>query len=115
MGAALLINYISWSDLGVLEGQKAEKMLNLEQDQRFILSPGIVRVWYAAIPIFIDEGSVFVQLTRHGPRASIERALIERGENPTRFVEPLVRMWDDERLQMRVAAEMSVDGPASHA
>lgn len=115
MGAALLINYISWSDLGGLEGDKDEGVLNLEQDQLFVMSPGIVRVWFAAMPVFIDEGSVFVQLTRRDPRESIARALIERGVNPARFAEPLIRICDDERLQMRVAAETAVNGPTSYA
>jgi hypothetical protein len=121
MGAALLINYISWSDLSFLHDIRADKKgLDLEHDQLFLMSPGIVRLWFAAMPVFIDQGSVFVQLTRGDPRGRIERALIERGEDPARFVEPFMRMWDDDRLQTRNAGctldrEMGGDGPTSYA
>lgn len=123
MGAALLINYISWSDVGFLmdndddddDASKSKRGLRLEQDQLFLMSPGIVRVWFAAVPVFINEGSVFVQLLTRDTRGSLERALVERGENPERFVEPFMNMWDDELSQVRGADETRVDGPTSYA
>ncbi|QGA20293.1 hypothetical protein EYB26_007995 [Talaromyces marneffei] len=103
IGAALLISYISWSDLGFLDDDgDDERALRLEQEQLFLMSPGIVRVWFQAMPIFIDEGSVFVQLTRRDPRTNIEKTLVSRGEDPTRFVEPFMRMWDDHQPQVQV-------------
>ncbi|EEA21905.1 hypothetical protein PMAA_056940 [Talaromyces marneffei ATCC 18224] len=104
IGAALLISYISWSDLGFLDDDDGddERALRLEQEQLFLMSPGIVRVWFQAMPIFIDEGSVFVQLTRRDPRTNIEKTLVSRGEDPTRFVEPFMRMWDDHQPQVQV-------------
>lgn len=121
MGAALLINYISWSDVGFLidddvDFSKSKKGLRLEQDQLFLMNPGIVRVWFAAVPVFIDEGSVFVQLMTRDPRSSVERVLVEKGENPERFVEPFMGMWDDELFQVRGGAvERDIDGPTSYA
>ncbi|KAI8683369.1 putative C6 transcription factor [Fusarium keratoplasticum] len=102
MGTALLINYISWFDLGFLDGMKtagSAARLDLAQDQLFFLSPGIFQLWFQAMPIFIDEGSVFTQLTRQHPRLNIEEALVRRGENPARFVEPFMRIWYDPRYQ----------------
>ena len=102
MGTALLINYISWFDLGFLDGMKtagSAARLDLAQDQLFFLSPGILQLWFQAMPIFIDEGSVFTQLTRQHPRLNIEEALVRRGENPARFVEPFMRIWYDPRYQ----------------
>ncbi|UKZ78806.1 hypothetical protein TrVFT333_006551 [Trichoderma virens FT-333] len=102
MGTALLINYISWFDLGFLDGERiasSGSRLDLAQDQLFLLSPGIVQVWFQAMPIFIDEGSVFTQMINQNPRFSIEEALVRRGEDPARFVEPFMQIWDDPRYQ----------------
>ncbi|KAL6859438.1 putative C6 transcription factor [Trichoderma novae-zelandiae] len=113
MGTALLINYISWFDLGFLD----EESLDLAQDQLFLLSPGIVQVWFQAIPIFVDEESIFTQIIHQNPRLSIEEALVKRGEDPARFVEPFMRMWDDPRYASwgRVATEAAVLGHTSYA
>ncbi|KAL6809642.1 putative C6 transcription factor [Trichoderma sp. SZMC 28015] len=120
MGTALLINYISWFDLGFLDGEtssKSEARLDLTQDQLFLLSPGIVQVWFQAMPIFIDEGSVFTQMINQNPRLSIEEALVRRGEDPARFVEPFMRIWDDPRYQTWgcTATETTACGPMSYA
>ncbi len=63
------------------------------------LSPGIVQVWFQAMPVFIDEGSVFAQIAHQHPRIKIEDALAKRGEDSERFVEPFMRIWDDPRYQ----------------
>lgn len=120
MGTALLINYISWFDLGFLDGERvadSSVRLDLAQDQLFLLSPGIVQVWFQSIPIFIDEGSVFTQMINQNPRLDIEEALVRRGEDPARFVEPFMRVWDDSRYQTWscTATETAVCGPTSYA
>ncbi|PTB64984.1 putative C6 transcription factor [Trichoderma citrinoviride] len=113
MGTALLINYISWFDLGFLDGEN----LNLAQDQLFLLSPGIIQVWFQAIPIFVDEESIFTHIIHQNPRLSIDEALVERGEDPARFVEPFMRIWDDPRYATYggAATEADVLGHTSFA
>ncbi|KID73823.1 uncharacterized protein G6M90_00g000490 [Metarhizium brunneum] len=101
MGTALLINYMSWVDLGFLDGgtTSGSDSLNLVQDQLFLLSSGILQVWFQAMPIFIDEGSVFTQIVYENPRLDIEDALVKIGEDPARFVKPFMTIWDDPHYQ----------------
>ncbi|KAL7809335.1 putative C6 transcription factor [Trichoderma aethiopicum] len=101
MGTALLINYISWFDLGFLDGGS----LDLVQDQLFLLSPGILQVWFQAIPVFVEEESIFTHIIHRNPRLSIDETLVERGEDPARFVEPLMQIWDDPRYATCGGAE----------
>ncbi|KAL7935931.1 putative C6 transcription factor [Trichoderma chlorosporum] len=128
MGTALLINYISWFDVGYIswfdvgfldsEGiTNSSIRLDLAQDQLFLVSPGIVQVWFQAIPVFIDEGSVFTQILNQNPRLSIEQTLIRRGEDPARFVEAFMHIWDDSCYQTwgSTATETTVCGPTSYA
>ncbi|KAL7782940.1 putative C6 transcription factor [Trichoderma ceciliae] len=120
MGTALLINYISWFDLGFLDGMRTTDSatgLDLAQDQLFLLSPGIVQMWFQTMPIFIDEESVFTQIIYQNPRLSIETAIVRRGEDPARFVEPFMKIWDDPRYQTwgSAASETPVGGPTSYA
>lgn len=95
MGTALLINYISWFDLGFLDTSPnvyPTAKLNLSQDQLFFLSPCIVQLWFQAIPIFIDKESIFTEIIFHHPRLYIEEALRKHGANPQHFVEPFMEI-----------------------
>ncbi|KAH8690828.1 putative C6 transcription factor [Talaromyces proteolyticus] len=113
MGTALLINYMSWFDLGFLDDGRTATKLDLAEDQLFLLTPGILQVWLQAMPIFINEGSVFTQIIYQNPRLIIEESLATRGEDPARFVEPFMRMWDDPRYH--TSTEMTACGPTSYA
>lgn len=123
MGTALLINYVSWVDVGFLEDvgsatESAGRRLDLSQDPLFFLSPGILQVWFQAIPVFIDGGSVFAtHFINQNPRLNIEEALAKSGENPARFVEPFMRIWDDPHYQIldtcAVAESAAVGGHAT--
>lgn len=98
MGTALLINYISWLDLGFLDTSPnvhPTAKLNFSQDQLFFLSPCIVQLWFQAIPIFIDKGSIFTEIIFHHPRLHIEEALRQRGVKPQHFVEPFIEILGD--------------------
>ncbi|KAI9040862.1 uncharacterized protein KD926_007670 [Aspergillus affinis] len=98
MGTALLINYISWFDLGFLDtspNAHPTVKLNISQDQLFFLSPCIVQLWFQAIPIFIDKGSIFTEMIFHHPRLYIEEALRQRGVDPEHFVEPFIEILGD--------------------
>lgn len=105
-GATVLINYISWCHLEFLTeqniGQSPESgnhsSLDLSQDQLFLLSPGVLQVYLQGLPVFLEEDSVFLAIGRQHPRLNIEEVLTRRGEDPTRFVEPFMKMFDDARF-----------------
>lgn len=112
MGTALLINYISWCDLSFMDGVRNFNCL--VHDQLLFLSPGILHVWFQAIPIFIEEKSVFVKVTNRHPRLKIEQALAKRGHSGELFVKPLMDVWDDPRYQRsgNLPAHTTVHMPA---
>lgn len=98
MGTALLINYISWFDLGFLDTSPntlPTVKLNMSQDQLFFLSPCIVQLWFQAITIFVDRASIFAEIIFHHSRLSIEEALRHRGVKPEHFVEPFIEILGD--------------------
>ncbi|KAL2858584.1 hypothetical protein BJY01DRAFT_201362 [Aspergillus pseudoustus] len=108
VGTGLLMNYILWCDLGFLSidsevvtpaNPKPRSRLNLAHDQLFLTSAGIVQIWLQAVPIFINEESVFTQVIFKNPRRDIEEALRGQGQDPTRFVEPFMKVWDDPQFQ----------------
>ncbi|KAH7034520.1 uncharacterized protein B0I36DRAFT_372499 [Microdochium trichocladiopsis] len=116
MGTALLVNYMSWSDLGFLDSPvngESTAGLDLAHNLLFLLSPGNIQ----AIPVFFDEGGAFAEMIHQNPRVSIEHELTECGEDTTRFVEPLMWMWDDLCCQSPrpVAVETVPRGPPPHA
>lgn len=118
MGVALLVNYMSWFDISFMGGDRAaDSAANsyLAQDQLFLLSPGIIQLWFQAIPIFIDEGSVFAQIVYKDPRLKIEETLRNRGDDPARFVEPFMRVWDNPRYQSGACTTTNSYGPTSYA
>lgn len=105
-GATVLINYISWCHLDFLSEQKtlsesnaSNNSLDLSQDQLFLLSPGVLQVYLQGLPVFMEEDSVFLRIGRQHPRINIEEVLISRGEDPTRFVKPFMKMFDDPQFQ----------------
>lgn len=118
MGAALLVNYMSWFDIGFMDGDRAaDSAANsyLAQDQLFLLSPGIIQLWFQAIPIFIDERSEFAQIIYKDPREKIEKTLRKRGEDPARFVAPFMAIWDNPRYQYGGCTTASAYGSTSYA
>lgn len=115
MGAALLVNYISWFNIGFMDRTRtADSTADyyLAQDQLFLLSPGIIQLWFHAIPVFIDEGSVFAQIVYKDPRLKIEEMLRRKGEDPARFVAPFMRIWDNPRYQSEGCTTVAAYGTA---
>jgi hypothetical protein len=105
-GSTILMNYILWCNLDFLGGQRlggsraaGAPGLDLSQDQLFLLSPGVLHVYLQALPIFLSENSVFISIGQQRPRLNIEEVLLQRGDDPARFVEPFMRIWDDPRYQ----------------
>lgn len=56
-------------------------------------------------------------MINQNPRLSIEEALVRQDEDPARFVEPFMKIWDDPRYQTWgcTATETAVHGPTSYA
>lgn len=106
-GTTVLINYISWCHLDFLSEPNTQQSpetnesssLDLSQDQLFLLSPGVLQVYLQGLPVFMEEDSVFLQIGRQHPRIDIEKVLISRGEDPTRFIKPFMKMFDDPQFQ----------------
>jgi hypothetical protein len=106
-GATVLINYISWCHLEFLSEQQRGQMsetntpggLDLSQDQLFLLSPGVLQVYLQGLPVFLEEDSVFLAIGRQHPRINIEEALASRGDDPVRFIQPFMKMFDDPGFQ----------------
>lgn len=101
LGTAILVTYMSWCDLGFLSEQHAEGLprLDLSQDYLLLLSPGVVEVWMQAMPILINNRSVFISMIHQHPRLNIEAAVTKRGHDPARFTEQFMTIWDDPRYQ----------------
>ncbi|TPX10322.1 uncharacterized protein E0L32_008727 [Thyridium curvatum] len=92
-----LSHYVSFLETELPVGSLSR--LDLARDQLFLLGPGILQVWFQVMPVFIDQGSVFTQIIYQNPRPRIEETLLQIGENPARFVEPFMQIWDDPRYQ----------------
>lgn len=109
LGTAVLVTYMSWCELGFLGEQRAaaKPRLDLSRDYLLLLSPGVVEVWLQAMPILINEGSVFLSATYQHPRLNIEAAVASRGQDPARFVQPLMKMWNDPRYQTSAGLQLA--------
>lgn len=118
MGAALLVNYMSWFNIRFMDGTRtADSTADsyLAQDQLFLLSPGIIQLWFQAIPVFIDEGSVFAQIIYKDPRLKIEEMMRREGEDPARFVAPFMTIWDNPRYQSAGCTTADAYGSTTYA
>ncbi|UNI19825.1 hypothetical protein JDV02_005975 [Purpureocillium takamizusanense] len=104
VGTAILVNYISWCHLDFLDGQRnddADTALDLSRDQLILLSPGVLQVFFQALPVFVAEKSDFLTIVHQHPRLNIEDALRKRGVDPARFVQPFMAIYDDPNYQTR--------------
>jgi len=102
VGTAILVNYISWCHLDFLDGQRHnDAALDLSRDQLILLSPGVLQVFFQALPIFMAEKSDFLAIVHQHPRLNIEEALRKRGVDPARFVQPFMAIYDDPQYQTR--------------
>lgn len=102
LGTSLLINYMSWSDLGFLEGQSiltnpAAGGLDLSCDLLFLLSSGVRQVFFSAYPIFRDHGSVFTTIVHYSPCDHLEEEAERRGTEWRDTWEQLKALFDDPR------------------
>ena len=98
-GTSILINYISWYNLGFLDGQNipehGKPSLDLSQDQLLLLSPGVMQVFFQAFPVFIAQQSAFLTIAGQHPLNNIETCLAKRGLDPGRYTKAFMDMYDD--------------------
>ncbi|KAI5456025.1 hypothetical protein BGZ63DRAFT_397318 [Mariannaea sp. PMI_226] len=104
LGTSLLMGYMSWSDLSFLNhspipSKDGHSLLDLSQDQLYLLSPGVLQVYFQVLPILVAEGDGYGHLGHQRPRLRIEKALASQGENPARFLTHFMEVWDDARFQ----------------
>lgn len=75
--------------------------LDLSQDHLFLLSPGVLQVYFQALPFLMANGNAYTSMSHRRPRLRIERELTMHGEDPGRFVKTFMDIWDDARYQER--------------
>ncbi|TQV98701.1 hypothetical protein V2A60_007591 [Cordyceps javanica] len=114
VGAALLINYISWFDLSFLH-DNVNAIDALAQDPLLLASSGITHAWFQTIPILIEGNSIFLKVMTRHPRLVIERFLARRDSSTNLFAQPLMDIWDDSRYQASssVVTSTAVHEPAN--
>lgn len=112
MGTSLMIHYLAWSNIQFLDEQPQVSpsgaiddykspggVLDISQDQLFLLSAGVQQVFKEALPHFWLDQSDFVGIALYSPRNSLEEVARRRDEDPYRFTDAFMRVWDDPRFQ----------------
>jgi hypothetical protein len=100
MGTSILMQYLSWCNLGFLEDQHSSVSgLDLSQDQLFVLSSGVQHIFFEALPFFLRSRSVFMSVAVYRPIVSIEDVVRQHGKSPEELVSLFMRLWDDPRYQ----------------
>ncbi len=118
MGTAIMMQYISWSQLDFLEGHQQQQQqqqqfqcddgsssLDLSLDPLLRLSSGLKDVFAVALPTLFKSHieSVFLTASLYSPRLVIEWAIGQKGGDPERFVAPFMALWDDPRYNTAAA------------
>lgn len=104
VGTSFLINYIAWTELGFLEGQKilADSQaggLDMSMDLLFLLGSGVRQVVYTAIPLLDEHGSPFTKLGQYRPCYHLQVEADKRGTRWREIMKRLLHIFDDPRYQ----------------
>ncbi|KAI1330229.1 hypothetical protein F5Y16DRAFT_363502 [Xylariaceae sp. FL0255] len=109
LAVSILIHYLSWSHIDFLNHElpllecSAKKRNTYSQyllfDPLLQLSPGARGVSYESFRVLLGSDSVFLTAAFYSPRHSIEEVITRHGENPWRFVEHFMQIWDDPQYQ----------------
>ncbi|KAI0111500.1 hypothetical protein F4814DRAFT_356959 [Daldinia grandis] len=105
IATSVLMHYISWSHVEFLEEQDQfpihkehdDLIMRLSQDPLFQLSSGVRGILSEAYPILWGSDSVFLSASLYSPRAAIEETILQHGDDPHRFVNYFMAIWDDPR------------------
>ncbi|KAK3941419.1 hypothetical protein QBC46DRAFT_102042 [Diplogelasinospora grovesii] len=107
IATSILMHYISWSHVEFLEEQgqfpndkgHGSLIMHLSQDPLFQLSSGVRGIFSEAFPILWGSDSVFLSASLYSPRTAIEEAILQHGDDPHRFVDHFMAIWDDPRYR----------------
>lgn len=104
LGTSLVINYVAWTELGFLEGQKILEDpeaggLDLSGDLLFLLGSGVRSVFFSAFPIFQEHDSPFIKAGQYHPCDHLQAEADARGTNWREIMRRLLYKYDDPRYQ----------------
>lgn len=107
VATSFLMQYISWSHVEFLEEQgrlskhegRSSLIVDLSQDPLFQLSSGVRGVFFEAFPVLWSSDSVFLSAWLYSARPAIEEAILQHGEDPHRFVDHFMEIWENRRYQ----------------
>jgi hypothetical protein len=102
LGTSLLINYMTWTDIGFIEGQSILDNpdaggLDLSGDLLFCIGSGIRQVFFTAFPLFRDHSSPFVTAAQYHPCHNLETEADRRGTRWREIMIKFLRLWNDPR------------------
>ena len=118
LGTSVLINYMTWTELGFLEGQPImadPKLggLDMSMDLLFLLGSGIRQVFFSAWPLFQQCDSPCLKIAEYHPCDNLEKEADRRGSNWRETMKRLCLKFDDPSYQgspQRPAAPQSCQG-----
>lgn len=104
LGTSMLINYMAWTELGFLEGQRIladpdAGGLDLSMDLLFLLGSGIRQVFFTAFPMFLKYDSPFMKVGQYHPCDHLQAEADKRGTPWRVIMKKLLCLFDDPRYQ----------------
>ncbi|KAK4234086.1 hypothetical protein C8A03DRAFT_18950 [Achaetomium macrosporum] len=96
IAASLLMHYISWSHAEFLDEQG---QLDLSRDPLLRLSSGVRGIFSETFPVLRSSSSVFLSASLYSPRPVIIEAILQHGQDPRRFVDHFMAIWDDPKYR----------------
>lgn len=104
LGTSVLINYMAWTDLGFLDGQKIRADpeaggLDMSTDPLFLLSAGVRQVFFTAFPVFSEHNSPFIKVSQYHPCHHIQAEADRRGTRWREIMKRLLCLFDDPDYQ----------------
>ncbi|KAI1647874.1 uncharacterized protein F4817DRAFT_94950 [Daldinia loculata] len=111
IATSVIMHYISWSHVEFLEERDQfpnykghdNLIMRLSQDPLFQLSSGVRGILSEAYLILWGSDSVFLSASIYSPKAAIEETILQYGDNPYRFVNYFMAIWDDPRYQPQLS------------
>ncbi|SPQ22481.1 287d28f8-1353-43f2-b521-ed389897aedd [Thermothielavioides terrestris] len=116
LGTANLIQFLMWSDLSFMDGQKTppaaaaaeavaenrhrqQHPLDLSGDRLYWLSTGVRQIFFMAWPLFQDRRSVFAHVAVLQPCMALEDAVDALGLNWQRYVRGFMALYENPRYR----------------
>jgi hypothetical protein len=104
LGTSVLINYIAWTELGFLQGQRIIANpdaggLDMSMDSLFTLGAGVRQVFYSAFSIFKERDSPFIKVGQYHPCDNLQEEADNRGTGWREIMKRLLYKFDDTSYQ----------------